>query len=265
MATIRQPVVAGMFYPENPEQLKTTIKNFLNEAQSHSHLETPKAIIAPHAGYVYSGSIAASAYACLKNVKTKISNVILLAPAHYYAFHGIATTSANFYATPLGSIKVDQKKIQELTQEFKFFNICEEAFTYEHAVEVHLPFLQTTLGNNFSLIPLIVGSCPIQAVESILNNLWNGAETLIVVSSDLSHYHDFETAKQRDKKTTDLILQLNAKAITPEDACGAAPIRGLLSIAQKKNLKAKIIDLRNSGETAGDKNRVVGYGAFHFV
>jgi hypothetical protein len=265
MATIRPTAVAGMFYPENPEYLKNMIKKFLDEAHIYANLPLPKGIIAPHAGYVYSGSVAASAYACLKNAQKLIKNVVLLAPAHHYPMHGIATTAANLHATPLGNILIDQIKIQQLTSgEKTLVTICEDAFTYEHAIEVHLPFLQMTLANDFSIIPLIVGSASIQAVEDVLEKLWNGPETLIIISSDLSHYCDYETALKLDKKTAELITSFDAKTISSENACGAYPMRGFLSFAHKKNLTAKIIDLRNSGDTAGDKNRVVGYGAFHF-
>jgi AmmeMemoRadiSam system protein B len=182
------PSVAGKFYPEDPDALKHDVLDMLTQASDKAELETPKAIIAPHAGYVYSGPIAASAYACLANAKQQIKRVVLLAPAHQYPVNGIATTKADIYATPLGEIPIDQKSITDL--DLPFLQVTEEAFALEHALEVHLPFLQLTL-DNFSLVPLLVGSATVEQVEIILKKLWGGPETLIVISSDLSHYNSY--------------------------------------------------------------------------
>lgn len=264
MAIIRYSVVSGMFYPDNPQKLREMIKNFLEQSQSYEKLPIPKAIIAPHAGYEYSGLIAANAYACLKNAKKKISTVVLLAPAHYYPFQGLATTSAQFYETPLGQIKINQQVLKELMQTCKYVSVCEEAFTYEHSVEVQLPFLQTILENNFSLVPLLVGQSSTEEIAKVLETLWGKDDTLIVISSDLSHYKDYSTALELDKSTIAAILNYEIKTIESDHACGHAPIKGLLAVAQKKRLKPALVSTTNSGSVTGIKNKVVGYCAIHF-
>jgi MEMO1 family protein len=254
------PNVAGKFYPEDPEILEQEVLGMLADASNKAGLPTPKAIIAPHAGYVYSGPIAASAYACLAKTKKQIKRVVLLAPAHQYPINGIATTKAESYTTPLGQIPIDQKTIANLS--FPFLQISEEAFTFEHTIEVHLPFLQLTL-DSFSLVPLLIGSASVNHVEKILDKLWGGPETLVVISSDLSHYYPYAAAKTLDAETTDAILNLNPNGISTECACGATAIQGLLTIAAEKKMKATQVDLRNSGDIAGHKDQIVGYGAFH--
>lgn len=278
-----QPAVAGMFYPQEPNILRKMVENFLHTATlstcstcstAQQYLTIPKALIAPHAGYIYSGAIAGSAYACLYNAEknreteqqiAQITTVIILAPSHHYAIRGIATTSAAFYATPLGKIKIATDKITQLIQTaLPFVTVLNEAFTAEHAIEVQLPFLQVAL-NNWTIVPLLVGDASPQEVAATLSHLWGGGETLIVVSSDLSHYYPYDVAQLLDAQAAAAILTLNYAALTDEMACGAAPIRGLLHLAKSKNLRALQIDLRNSGDTAGDKSQVVGYGAFHFM
>ena len=262
MPNIINPVVAGAFYPSPPQVLQEMLQKFLAQAQQHNNLPVPKAIIAPHAGYIYSGPIAASAYACLQNAKDKIKNVIILAPAHRYPVLGVAATAADSYATPLGKIKINQATISAAL-ELPFVNTVEAAYKTEHAIEVHLPFLQTLL-TDFSIVPFIVGDASIEQITTLLETLWDGEETLIVISSDLSHYHEYEIAKQIDVQAAAAIVALNPRALDAEMACGHVAIRGLLAAAKKKNLTATQIDLRNSGDTAGPRDQVVGYGAFHF-
>lgn len=255
---ITKAIVAGTFYPSDPQELSRMIAAFLVQAQAEKNLPLPKAIIAPHAGYVYSGPIAAAAYACLAKTQT-ITRVVILAPAHRVYFRGIATLSTDFYATPLGKIAIDQTTIQNLIG----VTVSAAAFAEEHALEVQLPFLQTVL-TNFSIVPLLVGDTPPDAVAQVLNQLWNGEQTLIVVSSDLSHYLNYHAAQILDNKTKDAILKLDHHALTENTACGRIAIAGLLMVARTKKMHATVIDLRNSGDTEGTRDAVVGYGAFHF-
>jgi AmmeMemoRadiSam system protein B len=228
----------------------------------HATGTVPKAIIAPHAGYIYSGPIAASVYARIQPARGRITRVVLLGPAHRVGFHGLALSSADCFQTPLGRITVDQeavKKISSLPQ----VHVMDTAHMQEHSLEVHLPFLQEVLGE-FSLVPLVVGDAEPNEVAEVLEALWGGPETLIVISSDLSHYHDYKTAQRLDRATSLAIEQLRMEDIQYDHACGRNPVSGLLQVARQRGLKAKTIDLRNSGDTAGSHDRVVGYGAYIF-
>jgi len=258
-ATVRMPAVAGQFYTDNAEVLSDQIRQFLLQAPAES-ASAPKAIIAPHAGYIYSGPVAASAYKTLEPVRDKISRVIIMSPAHRYGFRGIAWSAADYFRTPLGDLKVDQDAIKKLDQ-LSFVANTEQAFEGEHALEVHLPFLQSVL-NDFEIVPFIVGMATPEQVAEVLETLWGDEETLIVISSDLSHFHDYQTARQRDHKTSQLIEALDYQHIHGEDACGVYPMSGLLLAAKRKNLHATLLDLRNSGDTAGSHDSVVGYGAY---
>lgn len=254
----REPAVAGSFYPANPAVLHDLLQGFLTKIQPHP--AAPKAIIVPHAGYIYSGPIAASAYARLTSVRDRISRVILMGPSHRLAFQGLAVSHADTFSTPLGVISIDQTAIAQL-QHLPFVGYLDKAHSQEHSLEVHLPFLQQTL-NNFKLVPIVAGEASPHQVSQVLDTLWGGDETLIVISSDLSHYHDYATAQTMDKHTSHLIEQLDYKNLSAESACGKVPVSGLLKLLQEKALQIKTIDLRNSGDTAGDKYRVVGYGAY---
>jgi AmmeMemoRadiSam system protein B len=255
------PNVADKFYPADPKILQQSVTRMLAAASEKEKLPIPKAIIAPHAGYIYSGPIAASAYACLSKAKKQIHRIVVLAPSHQYPIDGVATTNAEFYMTPLGQITIDQKIIANV--DLPYLQTIEESFSYEHALEVHLPFLQLTL-ENFSLIPLMIGSATTTQIATILEKFWDGPETLIVISSDLSHYYHYDMAKNLDKKTADAIIALDPEGFTSEQACGAIAIKALLTVAANKKMQTTLIDLRNSGDTAGAKDQVVGYGAFHF-
>jgi len=254
----RQPAVAGSFYPANPEQLHLMLDRFLNDASTAA--QAPKAIIAPHAGYIYSGPIAASAYARLKKAHDKITRVVLIGPSHRVAFRGLAVSRANTFTTPLGSVPVDLAAVQSIAR-LPFVEYLEQAHTYEHSLEVHLPFLQEML-DSFEIVPIVAGEASPEQVSQVLDTLWGGDETLIVISSDLSHYHDYATAQQMDKSTSRAIEQLQYEQLASESACGKVPVSGLLNLARKKSLSVTTIDLRNSGDTAGDKANVVGYGAY---
>lgn len=256
--TTRNPVVAGQFYPGDPEELRNIITSMLADTKATQSI--PKAIIAPHAGFIYSGPIAASAYAGL--TKAKIKQVVLLGPAHRHPFIGLAAPKADVFATPLGDIKIDHAAINSIL-ELPQVEIIPEAHAEEHSLEVQLPFLQIVLAD-FTLVPLVVGNSNVADVAEVLLKLWDGPETLIIVSSDLSHYHDYKTAQQIDKKTAQAIVDLDVNALGQNWACGHIPIQGLLQAVKGKNLKATLLDLRNSGDTAGPKDQVVGYGAFHF-
>lgn len=261
MPLVRQPVVAGVFYPAEPMELHNTVRNLLTYAKND--LPVPKAIIAPHAGYIYSGEIAANAYNCLSKAANIIKRVVLLGPAHHYPFRGIAVSGAEYFATPLGQVKVDQESVNQIIS-LSQVSMLEEAHVLEHSLEVHLPFLQIIL-KDFSIVPLVVSLTPPDQVAEVIEKLWGGDETLIIVSSDLSHYHDYVTAQNLDNVTCQAILAMQWQLIKDEQACGALPIKGLLQAAIKKKLRPYLIDLRNSGDTAGSKDQVVGYGAFHFL
>lgn len=260
MSQVRNPAVAGLFYPDNPQKLRGMLADYLGAV--HATDSVPKAIIAPHAGYIYSGPVAASAYARISPARGTITLVVLLGPAHRVGFHGLALSSADYFQTPLGRVKVDQeavKKISRLPQ----LQVMDVAHAQEHSLEVHLPFLQEVLGE-FSLVPLVVGDAGPEEVAEVLDSLWGGPETLIVISSDLSHYHDYQTAQQLDRATSKAIEELRLEDIQYDHACGRNPVNGLLQVARRRGLKATTVDLRNSGDTAGPRDQVVGYGAYLF-
>lgn len=257
MRTIRPAAVAGLFYPEDRHSLTHDIQRML-DAASPPRLR-PKALIVPHAGYAYSGSVAASAYALLKDTREVIRRVVLLGPVHRVWVPGLALPAADAFWTPLGVVDIDKAAAANLLQ-LPQVEINEAAHAWEHALEVQLPFLKTVL-DDFALIPLAVGGASPEQVAEALDLVWGGSETLIVVSSDLSHYLPYDAARQRDLATAQAILELKTDLVG-EQACGAHPINGLMLAARRHHLTAHLLDLRNSGDTAGDKSRVVGYGAF---
>ena len=254
----RQPAVAGTFYPANSKQLHQILNQYLEDAKTAA--KVPKAIIVPHAGYIYSGPVAASAYARLQQAKDRITRVVIIGPSHRVAFRGLAVSRANNFTTPLGDIPVDQGAVEMIVQ-LPFVEYIEQAHTFEHSLEVHLPFLQETLAD-FKIVPIVAGDASPEQVAQVIDALWGGDETLIVISSDLSHYHDYATAKKLDKLTSERIEKQQYELLASESACGKVPVSGLLKLAREKSLSIKTIDLRNSGDTAGDKSRVVGYGAY---
>lgn len=260
MNAIRPPAVADAFYPGNPDVLAATVDRLLADAEPGPPLH-PKALIVPHAGYVYSGPMAARGYASLAPWASEIRRVILLGPTHRVAVNGIALPEAETFATPLGNIRLDAQAIARIAG-LPQIVFSEHVHAFEHSLEVHLPFLQRVL-DDFTLVPLAVGHATPDEVAEVLNTLWDGPETLIVVSSDLSHFLPYATAQQVDGNTCRHILKLDTH-IHPEQACGAYPINGLLLAASRRGLQPTLLGLCNSGDTAGDRDRVVGYAAFAF-
>ena len=260
MSSIREPAVAGMFYPGSAANLSDDVKGFLANAQAAT-AAVPKALIVPHAGYVYSGAVAASAYACLAAARSTIKRVVLLGPTHRVAIRGLALPAANAFDTPLGRVPLDME-LQEILLALPQIQQSQAAHAQEHSLEVQLPFLQIVL-DDFTLLPLAVGMVSAEDVAEALECVWGGPETLIVISSDLSHYHPYAQAQQLDQETARQIVTLQALA-DHQQACGATPVNGLLLCARRHGMQAQLLDLRNSGDTAGDRSRVVGYGAFAF-
>lgn len=259
MSKIRRPAVAGMFYPADEDVLKHDIHDYLAQAND-AHEQGLKAIVVPHAGYMYSGPIAASAYKQIIPLKNKINRVVLLGPSHRVAFRGLAVPESDTFNTPLGNIPIDQEGIQQLADMSQVI-VSDQAHSEEHSLEVQLPFLQEIL-SEFTLIPIVVGDAEEHEVAEVIKRLWGDEHTLIVISTDLSHYHEYYDAKKRDRATSDAIENLKTNLIGYEDACGRNGLKGLLVVAQEKGLSVEVLDLRNSGDTAGDKGRVVGYGAY---
>lgn len=257
---VRPAAVAGMFYPEDARELADEVAAHLDRTGETPHAPGfPKALIVPHAGYVYSGPVAASAYDLLRPARGIVRRVVILGPCHRVPVRGLALPRANVFTTPLGRIPLDAegvRAIRDLPQ------VVESAATHaeEHALEVQLPFLQRVLGD-FSLVPLVVGDAAPEEVAEVLDRLWGGAETLIVISSDLSHYYAYDRAREIDRATVRSILDFDA-GISHEQACGATPVAGMLVAAKRKGLATRLLDCRNSGDTAGDRHRVVGYASF---
>ena len=258
---VRPPAVAGRFYPSDPVELRQLITSLLAGVPPATG-PAPKALIAPHAGYPYSGPIAASAYAQLLPASDQIKRIILLGPSHYVALKGLATSSAEAFATPLGVVPVDVEAVREVRL-LPQVRELDEAHEREHSLEVQLPFLQTVLGD-FTLVPLAVGNASAEDISKVFDLLWGGSETRFVISSDLSHYFDSQTARRLDRATAKAIEALKPDGIGEERACGRIPICGLLLAARRHKLRARTVDLRSSGDTAGPRDKVVGYGAFAF-
>ncbi len=265
MTVLRSPVVAGTFYPAEPGVLDRQLTLFMSEAANARPPgdiaePVPKAIIGPHAGYVYSGPIAARAYARLAAARGTIKRVVLIGPSHYVAFKGMAVDTAEAWAMPNGPVALDTEAIARLRQ-LPMVGDLEAAYTREHALEVHVPFLQHVLGD-FRLVPIVAGDTPPDFVAALFDAVWGGPETLIVVSTDLSHYLDYATCQRTDQRTAEAIERFDIGAIDSAGACGQVPTRGLLLAARRRGMAIERLDLRNSGDTAGPRDRVVGYGAW---
>jgi len=257
MESIRQAAVAGTFYPSDPKELKEMIESFYEEAIDQPTIG--KVLIAPHAGLVYSGPIAASCYAPLKKRASEINKVILIGPSHYVGFLGMAVPSVDQFETPLGKIRIDKESREKALT-------CDEVITYdqahmqEHSLEVHLPFLQESLGD-FTLLPVVIGDSSPETVSKLLLKLWGDSDTLIIISTDLSHFMTYDNASKTDAETCKKIEKLDSN-FNHLDACGSRPLHGFIQAAKAKNIFPKLIDLRNSGDTSGSKDRVVGYASF---
>ncbi|ABC32597.1 predicted dioxygenase [Hahella chejuensis KCTC 2396] len=254
---VRKPAVSGLFYPANAEDLSETVSRYIATSPSFDH--SPKAIIAPHAGYVYSGAIAGVAYSALHNSAKRISKVVLLGPSHRVGFRGIAAPSSDAFSTPLGAIAIDADNLVKLASLPQVVTL-DSAHAQEHSLEVHLPFLQQCL-DCFELTPLVIGDADAELVAEVLELLWGGDETLIVISTDLSHYHDYSTALEIDAATTRKILAFQYD-LTGDRACGCRGVNGLLLLAGRKGMHISCLAQANSGDTAGDKARVVGYASY---
>lgn len=262
---VRPAAVAGSFYPADPRRLEAAVRGHLAAADPPLG-RRPKALVAPHAGYVYSGPVAGSAFRQLEPSRREIDRVVLLGPSHYVPFAGLALPAAGAFETPLGDVPIAADAAVRLAG-LPQVVVSDVPHGREHALEVELPFLQVAL-ERFEFVPLVVGDAGPEEVAEVLDRLWGGEETLIVVSTDLSHYRDYATAAALDRATADAIVALDIDGITPDAACGRNPLRGLLLAARRRGLVVSELDLRSSGDTAGGADRserrdqVVGYGAF---
>jgi MEMO1 family protein len=260
--TTRPAAVAGQFYPRDPDRLRTQVLDFIADVAPSVNV-TPKALIAPHAGYVYSGRVAAAAFATLRDHAAAIKRVVLIGPAHYVHVRGIAAPTVDDFESPLGRVSVDREALNKIA-DLQFVIRADAPHAPEHALEVELPFLQTVLAS-FQVVPLVVGDAAPQDVSHVLRQLWGGSETLIVVSSDLSHYHSYETARRLDLATAAAIERGDWASLGPNGACGCLAVAGLLIEAGRRGLVARRLLLCNSGDTAGTRDQVVGYGAWMFA
>ena len=266
ISTVRQPAVAGRFYPADADQLEADVQRYLNAARAPDDCLDPplvKAIIAPHAGYPYSGPIAASAYVHLACSDIPVRRFILIGPAHFVPVNGLAISGAAAFDTPLGRVPVDEAARDAA---LALPGVAVDAYAHrpEHCLEVHLPFLQE-LFLDFSIVPLLAGNTTPEEIAAVLEALWDGPETRIVISSDMSHYHSQTTAARLDRETAEAIVGLRPEALREDCACGREPIAGLLLAARRRGMAASLVDLRSSGDTGGPRDRVVGYGAFLFT
>jgi AmmeMemoRadiSam system protein B len=261
MQAVRAPAVAGSFYPATAPALHQAIENAFADALPLP-VDAPiaRAIIAPHAGYMYSGPVAASAYRWIERSRSTIRRVVLLGPCHRVFLRGMAVPTADAFETPLGLVGIDTVA-RAAALRLPGVVADDGAHEGEHSVEVQLPFLQTVL-TDFTVLPIVVGDASQHEVAAVIDALWDGPETLVVVSTDLSHYHSYEVADRLDAGTASVIVAMQPEAIDDQDACGARPLRGLLECSAGRRLGSVLVDLRNSGDTAGDRKRVVGYGAF---
>jgi AmmeMemoRadiSam system protein B len=258
---VRPAAVAGSFYPADPRRLESIVDRCL--AAAGAATGTPRALVAPHAGYVYSGPIAGTAYAQLAELGERVRRVVLLGPAHRLRFEGIAVSDADAFETPLGRVPLDAAA-RERALELPQVRRLEAAHAQEHSLEVQLPFLQRVL-REFRLVPFAVGDASGEEVAELVEALWQDEETFVVVSSDLSHYLPYEEARRVDAATCRAIEELRPEAIAWEQACGRVPLQGLLQVARRRGLRASTLDLRSSGDTAGGRDEVVGYGAWSFA
>ena len=259
-AGVRPVAVADLFYAADPARLRQDVESLLISPACFSH--RPKALIAPHAGYVYSGATAGKAFALLRGAGGDITRVVVIGPAHYVALRGIAIPTVGAFETPLGPVEVDRAALMQLN-DLPFVRDNDAAHAPEHALEVELPFLQMALGQ-FRLVPLVVGEATPTQAAAALQRLWGGSETLVVISSDLSHYYDYETARRLDAATAGIIERGEWPQLTSDNACGFLAVAGLLTAAANCGLNARRLALCNSGDTAGGRDRVVGYGAWAF-
>jgi hypothetical protein len=260
MASVRSAAVAGMFYPGDARALTAELDELLGGVeQPEPRLGFPKALIVPHAGYIYSGPVAARAYEELAPARGIVRRVVMLGPVHRVPVRGLAVPSDESFATPLGVVPIDRAALDQV-RDLPQVVTSDSAHLHEHALEVQLPFLQRQLGS-FSLVPFAVGEASVREVASVIERLWGGPETLVVISTDLSHYHPYAEARQIDRATVTRIALLAAD-LDHDEACGATPLNGFLALARERNLSIRLLAACNSGDTAGGKGQVVGYSAF---
>ena len=262
MNAVRKPAVAGTFYPNDASVLRREVQKHLSTVSTDDTKSVPKAIIAPHAGYRFSGDVAASAYALLKPAADRITRVVLMGPCHRVAVTGLALSGADYFETPLGRVEID-KSAEAMVADMPQVSVFAPTHEQEHSLEVHIPFLQEILGD-FKLVPFVVGETSPAAVAEVLDKLWGGPETAIVISSDLSHFLDYDAAQKIDQRTCEAIEHLDPAKIERHGACGRFPVGGLLHYAKAHGMSVETLDVRNSGDTAGNKDRVVGYGSWAF-
>jgi AmmeMemoRadiSam system protein B len=264
MGRVRRPAVAGSFYPSDGHALRLVVQECLADArESIAPGCFPKAIVVPHAGYMYSGPIAARAYRLLEPAGERVERVVLVGPSHRVPFAGLAVPSHNEFETPMGRVPVDDAA-RERVLSSPAVHILDDAHHWEHSLEVQLPFLQAVV-RSFRVLPLVVGWATPAQVREVLDSVWGGEETVIVVSTDLSHYHRYEEARQLDAATAAAIERLDPASIREDDACGRIGLQGFLQSAREQGLEVHRLDLRNSGDTAGGRREVVGYGAWAFT
>lgn len=257
---VRTPAVAGTFYPGRPGELERMVDGLVAGAPIPKKASSPAALVVPHAGYVYSGPVAATAYARLSGKAASVSRIVAFGPVHYVPVRGAAVPAASAWATPLGEVPIDPALRERAVA--RGAAVDDRPHAPEHALEVQLPFLQRVLGEGFTFLPVAVSDLPARAAADLIEEFLGEAGTLILVSTDLSHYHDLATARRRDRRTADTILARDASALSGDDACGFYPLRGLIDLAGRKNFPIELLDLRTSADTAGSPDRVVGYGAF---
>lgn len=262
MNAIRKPAVAGTFYPNDASVLRREVQEHLSTVAVDNTQSVPKAIIAPHAGYRFSGDVAASAYILLKPAAERITRVVLMGPCHKVAVTGLALSGSDYFETPLGRVEID-KEAEAIVVDMPQVSVFAPTHEQEHSLEVHIPFLQEVLGE-FKLVPFVVGETSPAAVAKVLEKLWGGPETTIVISSDLSHFLDYDAAQKIDQRTCNAIEHLDPAKIERNGACGRFPVGGLLHYAKAHGMSVETLDVRNSGDTAGNKDRVVGYGSWAF-
>jgi len=259
----RPPAVAGMFYPAEEEVLRRQLSRYMDQATGRPSSIQPKAIISPHAGYMYSGPVAAIGYRQVQMFRESIKRVVIIGPSHRVWLKGMAASTFSSFNTPLGDIPLDMEGMARLTTRYPAIQYEDTAHQEEHSLEVQLPFLQLIL-DNFQIIPLVVGDADPEDVAAVILDQWQEPATLTVISSDLSHYLTYTQAQVIDRRTAEAINSLDPAGLSDDSACGRIPIRGLLLAAKKCDLRVQELDLRNSGDTAGSRDQVVGYGAWAF-
>ena len=260
---MRPPAVAGLFYPENANELRHAVNGYIAEASLRAAVaDRPKALIVPHAGYQYSGSVAGFAYRRVRDWSADIRHVVMIGPSHRVAIRGLAVPSVGTFVTPLGSVPIDVAGRSRLLG-LGLVGISDAAHAAEHSLEVQLPFLQVVL-EDFDILPITIGFAPCEQVARAIDAVWGGSDTLVLVSSDLSHYHTWSEARQLDDATTRAIVERRSD-LPDERACGACGINGLMQVARRRGLTVEVLDQRNSGDTVGDRSRVVGYGSYALI